>query len=105
MAPRKTNRSGTRRSSGASIWIDANQAVIIRSSAGRPAGRRSAYPRAGRESKYVSRPEPRTKCSIRSGSWLPGRSTQQTGFDRAFVALTHRPDRLVDAIPLDPTKS
>jgi hypothetical protein len=104
MAPRKTNRSGTRRSSGASIWIDANQAVIIRSSAGRPSGVEVLI-REPAESGI--RFEARTADEVLDTErvLVAGPIDQQTGFDRAFVALTHRPDRLVDAIPLDPTKS
>jgi hypothetical protein len=101
MAARKTAGRKARRDSGASIWIDTNQAVIIRSSAGRPAGVEVLI-RLPAETE--ARFEARTADGVRDVEQVlvAGPRQQQVGFDRAFVALTHRPDRLVAASPMTP---
>jgi hypothetical protein len=104
MAARKSAGRRARRDSGASIWIDTNQAVIIRSTAGRPAGVEVLI-RLPAESE--GRFEARAADEVLDVEQVrvAGPAAQQVGFDRAFVALTHRPDRLVAASPMSPADS
>ncbi len=101
MAARKRAGRKARRDSGASVWIDTNQAVIIRSDAGRPSGVEVLI-RLPAETE--ARFEARTADEVLDVEQVlvAGPAEQQVGFDRAFVALTHRPDRLVAASPIAP---
>lgn len=103
MAARKGTAPGSQPDQDASIWIDSNQAVIIRSSAGCPAGVEVLI-RLPTESEAHF--EGRTADEVLDAEWVKvaGPIERQTGFDRAFVGLTHRPDRLVGSRQLDPIK-
>ena len=83
--------------SRASVWIDANQTVIIRRLGSGPAA----------VEVLVREPaETEGSFDIRSANevrdadevLVSGAMGEQAGFDRAFVALTRRPDRLVASL-------
>jgi len=102
MAARTTAGRTARRASGASIWIDTNQAVIIRSSAGLPAGVEVLIRLpAETEARFEARAADEVLDTERV--LVAGPEEQAMGFDRAFVALTHRPERLVSvSTPVKP---
>lgn len=88
----------------ASVWIDHNQAVVIdhgpisSDSTVNVLVRASLEPEANFQAQIVE--DVADDARILVG----GDSDVRTAFDRTFVAITHRPERLVDAPPPDRTK-
>jgi hypothetical protein len=80
----------------ASVWIDSNQAVITRRLGRDPAAvevliREPAETEAAFDSRSAS------EVTDADEVLVAGTADHQAGFDRAFVALTRRPERLVAA--------
>jgi hypothetical protein len=80
----------------ASVWIDESQTVIVRTLGRSPAGLEVLVRRrAESEDAFDSRSA--KEVTDADEVLVAGTMDQQAGFDRAFVALTRRPDRLVAA--------
>ena len=88
----------------ASVWIDHNQAVVI------DRGQISSDPTVNVLVRASIEPEAAFQARIvedvadDARILVAGDSAVRTAFDRTFVAITHRPERLVDALPPDRTK-
>lgn len=83
--------------SRASVWIDANQTVIIRR-LGRGPAAVEVLVREPAESEGSFDIRSANEVGDADEVLVSGAMGQQAGFDRAFVALTRRPDRLVSAL-------
>ena len=93
----KTKRSGHE----ATVWIDQNQAIIV----GRDAAGADEVQMLGRKpAESEARFEARTVDAVvdEERVVVSGPADVRTQFDRAYVAVTHRPDRLVDVEPSAP---
>lgn len=99
MDPRQTDRTTGSASSESVVWIDHAQARIIASA------------RDGVETvRILDRDVTETEAAfgVRATDAVidadrvvvSGPSDVRTGFERAYVAITHRPDRLVDVEPV-----
>ena len=91
-----TREAGT--GSGAVIWIDEHQAIITTAVGdGRPVverlGRGETEPEAVFEARAVEAVEERDPVAV------SGPAFARVAFERAFVAVTHRPERLIDVEP------
>jgi hypothetical protein len=87
----------------AEVWIDNDQAVIVEGAA----DGHETVQHVGRESAESQRAfELRTIREIveRDRLFVFGSTRARIGFERAYVEMTHRPDRLVDGEPLTPTR-
>ena len=86
----------------ATVWIDHDQAIIATQYPdGTPLverlGRGAAEPEAAFEARAVDEVLEIDRVTV------AGPAFARTGFERAYVAVTHRPERLVDVEPeIDP---
>ena len=81
---------------GAQIWIDHEHAVI--SGATRDHTRVELLEREPDESEATFEARAVHEVVDESRIVVSGPAYARTGFERAYVAMTHRPDRLVEAI-------
>ena len=83
------------------IWIGADQAVIVDSSAD---GQDAVHnvDRGPAESRPAFELRTLREIVDRDRLFVFGSPDSRIGFERAYVRLTHRPDRLVDAPPPTP---
>jgi len=93
-----TTRQAERIRSGAVVWIDERQAIITTTTAdGRPMveqlGRGSTEAEAAFDARTVDAVLDRESVAV------SGPAFARVAFERAFVAVTHRPERLVDIEP------
>jgi hypothetical protein len=77
------------------VWIDHDHALIVELGAGR-ARRAGRMDRAPRETEASFNARAADDVADDDRVVVSGPSYARTGFERAYVALTHRPDRLVD---------
>jgi hypothetical protein len=83
------------------VWIDHDQAVIVEQGAGGAEGvellgREPTESEAAFEARTVDEVVDQDRLVV------SGPAFARTEFERAYVALTHRPDRLVDVEPTTP---
>ena len=101
MTERRTRARATPASHEAVVWIDHDQAVIVEQGPeGRETvellGREAAETEASFDARTVDEVVDEDRVTV------SGPAFARTEFERAYVALTHRPDRLVD---IEPTTS
>ena len=93
-----TTRQAERTRSGAVVWIDDRQAIITTTAAdGRPLVEQLG--RGPQEAEAVF--DARTVDAVldRDPVAVAGPAFARVAFERAFVAVTHRPERLLDIEP------
>ena len=93
-----TTRQAERTRSGAVVWIDDRQAIITTTSDdGHPLveqlGRGATEPEAAFDARTVDAVLDRDPVTV------AGPAFARVAFERAFVAVTHQPERLVDVEP------
>ena len=98
MDPRQTDRTTGSASSESVVWIDHEQARIIASTRDgvetvRILDREAAETEAAFEVRATDAVIDADRVVV------AGPPDVRTGFERAYVAITHRPDRLVDVEP------
>lgn len=83
------------------VWIDHDQAVIVEHG---PDGRESVerLDRAPAESEAAFEARTVDQVVDEDRVVVSGPAYARTDFERAYVAVTHRPDRLVDVEPKTP---
>lgn len=83
------------------VWIDHDQAVIVEHG---PGGRESVerLDRAPAESEAAFEARTVDQVVDEDRVVVSGPAYARTDFERAYVAVTHRPDRLVDVEPKTP---
>ena len=101
MTIERIRESNTVRRRQALVWIDHDQAVIVEQG---PSGRNAVdlLNRGATETEAMF--EGRTVEAVidRDRVVVSGPAHARNEFERAFVAITHRPDRLVDVEPNRP---
>ena len=102
MTERRTRARSKPATREAVVWIDHDQAVILgQGSDGSESvellGRESAQTRASFEADAVREVGDEDRIVV------TGPAFARTEFERAYVALTHRPDRLIDVEPTTPS--
>jgi hypothetical protein len=98
MTERRTRARRKRAAGEAVVWIDHDQALIVEQSvdgwkSAELLDRSPAETQAAFEARTVSEVEDEDRVVV------SGPATARTEFERAYVAATHRPDRLVDVEP------
>lgn len=101
MTTRHTQVEQERPGQAARVSIDHEQAVIVSQPADGPAStevlnRRPAESEASFEARTADEVIDEERVAV------SGPADLRTGFERAYVALTHRPERLVDVEPSGP---
>jgi hypothetical protein len=86
----------------AEIWIDHDQAVIVEHGPDRRSGV-ERLDRGPHESEMTFEARMIDQLIDDDRVVVSGPSDARLQFERAYVAVTHRPDRLVDAEPAAPT--
>jgi hypothetical protein len=83
------------------VWIDHDQALIVEQG---PDGRESVelLDRAPAESEAAFEARTVDEVVDENRVVVSGPAYARTDFERAYVAVTHRPDRLVDVEPTKP---
>lgn len=103
MLGRRGRGQANRQLHEATVWIDHDQAIIVdRAEDGAETvetlERRPAETAALFEARTVEQVVDETRVVV------SGPADMRTEFDRAYVAVTHRPDRLVDVEPTRPSQ-
>lgn len=95
---RRRPRADTPPKHEAAVWIDHDQAVIVEHG---PDGQESVerLDRTPQESETAFEVRTVDEVLDQDRVVVSGPAYARTGFERAYVAVTHRPDRLVDVEP------
>jgi hypothetical protein len=98
MTTRPMFRRATRPANVALVWIDHERAVIVSDEAG---GKGVVECLARGQDETVNQFEARTVDQVVDEEHVvvTGPAIARTSFERVYVAVTHRPDRLVDIEP------
>lgn len=104
MAPRQAPASNLAARRGAAVWIDHDEAVIVETG---PDDRQSVevLVRGPGEAEATFEARAIDEVIDEQRVVVSGPPDTRLGFERAYVAVTHRPDRLADVEPgvdLDP---
>jgi hypothetical protein len=85
----------------AAVWIDHDQAVIVEHA---PDGQETVerLDRTPQESEAAFEVRTVDQVLDQDVVVVSGPAYARTGFERAYVAVTHRPDRIVDVEPVPP---
>jgi len=99
----RTRRQTRRPTHEAVVWIDHDQAVIVDQGPDGPAAvelldRRPSETESSFDGRAVDEVAGQDRVVV------SGPAFARTGFERAYVALTHRPERLVDVEPTTSTR-
>lgn len=104
MTTERARDTSTVRRRQALVWIDRNQAVIVEQA---PSGRNGVelLNRTATETEAMF--DARTVHAVidRDRVVVSGPISARNDFERAYVSVTHRPDRLIDVEPTVPAAS
>ncbi len=103
MHVRATEPAASPVESEAVVWIDHDQALVV---ASEPDGPPTAeiLERAAAESEIAFEERALEDILDADRVLVSGPADARTSFERAYVAVTHRPDRLVDVEPTTPER-